>query len=188
MGDKTRFLLKNILKGFAWLGALLLLFVFIKNNVDVEIYEKYKRYLENDLTVYTIYTLSEVFFGIIPPELFMIWALDKGDLHMYIYIIVILSVISYLAGWLAYLTGRYLNGTILYRYVRKRFLGKYERLFNTYGLYLIVVAAITPIPYAAICMMVGSVKYPFKKFFGYSMFRFVRFAVYSIIVWETIQL
>jgi len=188
INEKTRFLFKNLLKGLAWLAILLLLFFFVKNNVDIEVYEKYSKYLDNETRVYTIYTFSEIFFGIFPPELFMIWALERSDLNTYITIIGILAFISYSSGWIAYLFGRYLNGTLIYRFVRRKFLRKYERLFNNYGLYLIVVAATTPVPFSAVCMLVGSVKYPFNKFFYYSLFRFLRFAAYSFIVWETVQL
>ncbi len=188
MSDKTKFLLRNLLRGIIWLVALLLIFLFIKNNVNVEVYQKYSRFLEDEFKVYTIYTLSELFFGIIPPELFMLWALEKGDVYIYINVILILAGISYAAGCVAYFIGRYLNSTLFYRYIRKRFMPKYERLLNTYGVYLIVVASLTPVPYSAICMLVGSAKYPFNKFFLYAIFRFLRYAAYSFIIWETIKL
>ena len=188
MSDRTKFLLKNLLRGLIWLTLILFAFVFIKNNVDIETYEKYKHYLDNDTRVYTIYSLSELFFGILPPELFMIWALDKGDLQIYTTINILLAFISYAAGWVTYLFGRYLHSTIFYRFIRSKFLRKYERLLNTYGVYLIIVAAITPIPYSAVCMLVGSVKFPFRKFLFYTLFRFLRFMVYAFIIWETITL
>ena len=118
----------------------------------------------------------------------MIWALDKGNLNTYISIIIILSMISYTAGWLTYLFGRYLNSTLFYRFIRRKFLRRYERLLNKYGVYLIIVAATTPVPYSAVCMLVGSVKYPVNKFFYYTLFRFVRYSLYAFIIWETILL
>lgn len=188
MNDKTKFLLKNLLKGFIWLAVILLLFFFVQNNIDATVYQKYKHYLDNETRVFTVYIFSELLFGIFPPELFMIWAMEKKDLVIYINIVSLLALISYLAGTVAFYFGRYLNSTLFYRYIRKRFLNKYEKLLNEYGVYLIIVAATTPIPYSAVCMMVGAVKYPPKRFFIYSLFRFVRFAAYSFIVWETIKL
>lgn len=134
--------------------------------------------------MFLIFITSEIIVGIIPPEVFMIWALRNGDVSEYVFLILLLSVLSYLAGLTGYCFGRYLNTTLLYRFIRRKFLGKLERMLNMYGLYIIIVAAITPLPFSGVCMLVGSVKYPVKKYILYSALRFARFAVYSWFIWK----
>ncbi|MCF8378162.1 MAG: VTT domain-containing protein [Bacteroidales bacterium] len=133
----------------------------------------------------SIYSVSELFMGIIPPELFIIWALKFGSLYDYIFYVFIFTLISYIAGLIGFLFGRYLNTTILFRYIRRRFLGKYHSLLQKYGYFLILVAALTPLPYSAISMLVGSFRYPMKNYLLWALSRFIRFAVYAVIIYKT---
>jgi membrane protein DedA with SNARE-associated domain len=114
----------------------------------------------------------------------MIWALRYHDISGYITIIAFLAVISYMAGITGYFIGRYLNTTLFFRFFRRKILGRSDRLLNIYGIYLIMVAATTPLPFSGVAMLIGSVRYPFRKYFSYSLMRFLRFAVYSWIIWE----
>ena len=184
INDKSKFLLKNLLRGLLWLIIIVGGFIILSKKINPD----YTKWLEplysSPSKVFTVFCLSELFFGLIPPEIFMLWALKQYDPSYYVLIIAILTFISYLAGAIGFGFGRYLNTTKAYRYLRKVKLKKYEDKLNKYGLYLIIVAAVTPIPYSAICMLVGSVGYPAKKFFIYSGFRIIRFAVYSYFVWE----
>lgn len=182
--NKYKFLFKNLLKGFAYFAALLLLFIYFKDSVIFQPDSGLMKYGNSPLTIFSIYSVSELIVGIIPPELFMMWSLELAEYRNYITDLVLLALISYAAGTLSYLFGRYFNGTVLYRYSRKRYLRKYEEKFNKYGGFLLIVAAVTPLPYSAICALVGSVKYPIKKFFLIALFRFARFGVYGYLVWK----
>ncbi len=182
--EKYQFLFRNLLKGIGWLTILLLLFIYFKDSISFQSDSGLMKYGNNPLIVFTIYSISEIIVGIIPPELFMMWSLELGEHRNYIADLALLAIISYAAGTLSYLFGRYFNGTVIYRYVRKRYLRKYEENFNKYGGFLLIVAAITPVPYAAICVLVGSVKFPLKKFFLIALFRFARFGIYGYLVWE----
>jgi membrane protein YqaA with SNARE-associated domain len=93
-------------------------------------------------------------------------------------------MISYLAGIAGYWIGVYLNHTRFYRILKRRVFGKYQVYLNKFGTFLIIVAALTPLPFSGIAMLVGSSRYPFKKYIVYSSFRFLRFVIYSYIIWE----
>lgn len=181
---KYTFFFRNLLKGLAWLLALILLFIYAKNSLDIDSNEALLQYGNRPFMVYGIYIVSEIVMGIIPPEFFMIWSLELAHYRNYISDVALLAMISYAAGTITYFFGRYFNTTIIYRYLRKRYLRKYERLFNDYGGFLLFVAAVTPVPYSAICMLVGSVKYPMKNFFFITLSRLVRFAIYGYLVWK----
>lgn len=185
LSDKTKFLIRNIIKGILWLSVIILIFLLLRKYVRSELLNWIEPLYKSPSKMYILFLLSEVFFGIIPPEIFMIWALKGNTVEEYRMVILLLTIISYTAGIIGYTFGRYLNTTRLYRFLKSRFLKRYEATLNKYGVYLIIVASLTPIPYSAICMLVGSIKYPAKKFFLYSGFRIVRFIVYSFLIWKT---
>jgi membrane protein DedA with SNARE-associated domain len=182
--SKSQFLWVNLLKGFGLLAVFILAFIFIKRNVDLEYIAWLEPVYSKPALMFTIYTFSEVLFGIIPPELFMVWAIHQGDINTYIVILGALMAISYGAGWFAYFVGKRFRYTLWYRFLKRRYLGKYEFYLQEYGGFLIIVASITPLPFAAICMLVGSADYNPRKFFFFSLFRLARFIVYAAIIWE----
>ena len=182
--SRSRFLFKNLLKGLLWFGFLLLLYVILKDRVEIHPESWIGKVADKPLLIYSIFLTSEIIIGIIPPELFMAWAAKSQDLSIYVLHILLFSIISYGAGVIGYLMGRFLNRTVLFRYSRKKFFNQVEAFFRTYGGFLIFVAAVTPVPYSAVCMLVGSVKYPFKRFLLISLSRFLRFFVYAFILWK----
>jgi len=105
-------------------------------------------------------------------------------LDYYILAVTFLALISYGAGVLGYWIGRFLNKALLYRYARRRFFTQYETLLRRFGGFLLFVAAVTPLPFSAVCMLLGSVKYNFKNFLLIALTRFLRFAFYSYLLWQ----
>ncbi len=167
-----------------WLAVIIVIFLLFKKYVDGNYLSWLAPVYDHPFIIYLIFLTSEIMVGIIPPEVFMIWALRYNETMGYITIIAFLAVISYLAGITGYFIGRYLNTTLFFRFFRRKILGRSEKLLNIYGIYLIIVAALTPLPFSGVAMLIGSVRYPFKKYFYYSLIRFLRFAVYSWIIWE----
>lgn len=185
---KTQFLLKNLLRGALILGLFIVAFVLFKKYGGVDYFTWLEPVYSKPFLVFLIYTLSEIFFGLIAPEIFMGWGLNLGDGFTYILIVTALMWISYGAGWLNFIVGKRFRRV---GFVQKRIhqkLGKYMGYMRSYGGFLIIVAAVTPLPFAAICLLVGSANYPPKKFMWYSSFRLVRFIVYGYLVWGADQL
>ena len=167
-----------------WLIVIVGGYFYARNNLNFTLEAVLGPVYEQPFIVYLIFLASEVIFGIIPPEFFMIWSLRAEILSRYIENIVSLSLISYAAGVIGFLIGQYLNRTAFFKATKKRIFGKFEKHLNHYGGFIVVVAAVTPLPFSGIAMLVGSVKYSFKKYLYFSLFRFARFLVYSIIIWE----
>jgi len=184
LSDKTIFFLKNLIKGLLWLFVLLSLYLLIRNFGFFNFEKLLEPVFQNTYLIFTVYILSELFFGIIPPELFMLWALRTDNAVDYALLITVFAVLSYAAGFVGFLFGRYLNTTIFFRYLRKRFLKKYQQMLFKYGAFLILVAALTPIPYSAVSMLVGSFRYPMKNYLFWALSRFIRFAIYAVIIWH----
>jgi membrane protein YqaA with SNARE-associated domain len=183
-GKRSAFFLRNLFKGLIWLAVIVALFVFTKYNVDKELILRFKPVFEKTGLILFIFSMSELIIGIIPPEFFLIWSLRSGDLHTYLMYALLLTMMSYCAGLAAYFFGRYLHNTKLYRYLHNRYLHKSEMLLKEYGLYLILVAALTPVPFSGVAMLVGSVHYPIKNYIYWSLSRFAKFALSAYVIWE----
>jgi membrane protein YqaA with SNARE-associated domain len=182
--EETVFFVKNLLKGFLMLAIIVVAYVLLKDRIDPENFDWLRPFYERPIIVYAIFIVSEVLIGIIPPEFFMIWATRHDDVNVYIYLILILTVVSFAAGIIGYWIGRYFNRTRYYRLLKRRFFGKYEKYLIRFGGFLIIVASLTPLPFSGIAMLVGSIRYPFRKYLYFSAFRFLRFAAYSYVIWQ----
>jgi membrane protein DedA with SNARE-associated domain len=189
LSSRMQFLIKNGFMGLIWLLILLTAYFFfeeivISRNPDAWIEKFYAR----PEIIYLIYIASEFFFGIFPPELFMIWAVNKAHPGNYFIILTFLALVSYGLGYVTFLIGRYIYKMVTFRYIRIKFLKKSWPQLRKYGIFLIIVAAITPIPWSATCLLVGSAGYPSLRFLKYAVVRMVRFAVYGYIIFQTHQI
>ncbi|WP_420576440.1 VTT domain-containing protein [Ekhidna sp.] len=182
--DRRKFLLRNLLRGFLWLAVIVIAFIYARKNYDFTLEAVLGPVYDRPTVVYFIFLASEVIFGIIPPEFFMIWSLRSEILSNYINNIIALSAISYVAGIIGFGIGAYLKNTRFYRIMKIRVFGKFEKHLNNYGGFLVIVASLTPLPFSGIAMLVGSVHYSFKKYLWFSLFRFLRFLAYGIVIWE----
>lgn len=182
--SKGRFFLSNFLRGLFILAIFVVIFILFKKYIHVDYLEWLKPVYDNPILVFLIYTVSEIVFGIIPPEIFFIWSTRTADPDLYIFYISLLAVISYLAGLIGFYIGVKLNETIIYRWIKRKYLIKYQKYLNTYGPFVIIVAALTPIPFSGISMLIGSVGYPFRKYWIFALTRFLRYGAYSVIFWE----
>ena len=181
---KRRFLLNNLGKGLLWLAVIVILFVLIKRYIPVNDTSWIYKLYDKPLLVYLIFLASEVIVGIIPPEIFMIWALKSTTAKFYVVDIILLSSISYLAGILGYFIGKWFHDSRFYAFLHGKYLYQYERFLRKFGGFLVIVAAATPLPFSGICILVGSVKFSFRKFLLFAAARFIRFALYGYIIWQ----
>ena len=185
---RLRFFLVNLLKGLVWLsliaGAYILFMELVyKDNPEYWI----EKFYAKPGQIYGLYLFSEFFFGLFPPELFMVWALHKGSLLMYGLNVLFFALVSMLAGIFTFFLGKYLNRVLYFRYFQRKFFVKLMPLVRKWGLFLIVVAAATPLPWSGTCMVVGASGYPIKGFLLAALTRLARFTVYGYIIFQTHQ-
>ncbi|MFV0269224.1 MAG: hypothetical protein ACK5HT_19030 [Draconibacterium sp.] len=188
LSPRMQFLVRNGLKGFLWLTVLLAAYflfreVVITHNPDAWV----ERFYARPMIIYLIYCFSEFFFGLIPPELFMIWAINKGDTWHYLFNLSLFAGISYLMGYINFLIGRFFYKNETFKNLKRRLLKDSANQVKKYGIFLIIVAALTPLPWSGVSLLVGSAGYPSKRFLKYALFRLLRFAVYGYIVYQTHQ-
>ena len=184
---KLKFFLVNLAKGLVLLTFLLIAYRVFIDYVDIKNLTAIN-YLE-DLSaafVFIIFFFSEIIFGIIPPEFFMIWVLNNKGPEMYPFFILALSTISYFAGIFAFLFGKYLHETTLYQLMKKYVIGRYARKINLYGGVAIIIAALTPLPFSGTSAVIGAIGYDHKKYFLFALSRFIRYGLYGYIIFLAI--
>lgn len=180
--SKSAFLLKNLAKGLAWFVVIIAAYLLVQEELDV--YKKEINEVGDNLPLLLgVFTVSEVVFGILPPEIFMLIWKTKGDPVMYTINLTILTLISYAAGILGYWIGLRFSRTSFYHRVHQRWLAPYDQKLRKYGGFLVVVGAVTPVPFSATCMLAGSVNLNFRTFLLLTISRIVRFAFYGALVW-----
>lgn len=181
--SKSSFLLKNLARGLAWFAVIITAYILASGELSVY-KEEITQLSSNFALLFTIFTISEIVFGIIPPEIFMLIWQSQGVLSAYIINLSILTVISYGAGMLGFYIGKTFSKTELYKKFHDKYLNRYDKQLKRYGVYLVLVGAVTPIPFSAMCMLAGSVNLNYKNFLLISISRVARFAAYGWMVWK----
>lgn len=180
--SRSSFLFRNLIRGLIWFAVILTAYILAAE--EIAVYQKEINNIGDRLPLLLgIFTVSEVVFGIIPPELFMLIWQSKGVLSEYVINLTYLTLISYVAGVLGYYIGYYFSKMPFYVQIHQRYLKQYDQKLRTYGLYLVLVGAITPVPFSATCMLAGSVHTPIDKFLLICVTRIIRFAGYGWAVW-----
>ena len=151
ISSRIQFLLKNGARGIIWFAVILAAyFLFnefvISKKPDAWVEQFYAR----PIMIYAIYLASEFFLGIIPPEFFMIWAYNKAGVGAYFLNVGFFAVVSYFMGYLTFLIGQFLYKRISFKKFKKKFLTDLTPLLKKYGLFLIIIAALTPLPWSAV--------------------------------------
>lgn len=183
--DKVRliFLLKNFLKGMLFFAFAIAFYKITFSYLDLSTLKDQVSLDLPSVFVFLLFFMSELILGLIPPELFMIWAITSKPITSYFFYVLFFSVLSYAAGIVAFNFGKHLHNTWLYDFMKKNVIGKYERKISTFGWLFIVVAAITPLPFSATCAVVGAVGFDSRKYLIYSLARFIRYAIYGFFIW-----
>ncbi len=166
---------------FAVIGLGLLAFEQFTPGV-AHYFDRYVNVISNEI-ILTIFFLSETILGLLPPDLFIIWALKFASPYA---VVGLLAVMSYLAGFLAYYLGKQLVAIPrISDYINVRCAKQFALLRNWGGL-IIVIAALFPLPYSTMCLGAGMLKYSFRMLVLLGMFRIVRFFAYAAVLYQVV--
>ena len=182
---KFRFLIRNLLRGLIWFAIIITLFIYAEEYIQTTFHRDIEAIHNRPILFYSVFFGSEVIFGLVPPEFFMmIWILHKVSVSTFIINLSILTLLSYIAGIIGYSIGKNFSKSSIYLKLSERYLDQYKGQLKRYGGYLVLVGAITPVPFSATCMLAGSVNLPFNNFLLICISRIIRFFVYGWMVWS----
>ena len=143
------------------------------------------------VVVLAIATFLESIFSPIPPDPLLIpmSVLNPNMAILYALVATLSSVLGALVGhWLGSRFGR----PILSRFASNSKIDQAESLFDRFGGWAVLAAAVTPIPYKVFAVLAGVLKYDRKKFFIVSLIgrgvRFIGLGVLLFLFGEHIQI
>lgn len=176
------FLRSNLLKLGASIIIILGLFYVIDHYIiNLDEAMAWVTEILSPIGVVSLFFISEVSIGFITPELLIVWADETVSPR---WTLVLLATLSYGAGIVSYFLGRYWATR---KVVRERILERHAQTMEQlrrFGGLLIILAALTPLPYPIVCQLCGMNKYPFKYFVWITLVRFLRFGLYGALLFS----
>jgi hypothetical protein len=177
--------LRKLLLNFAIIMVPILLALALLDNFTPGMgyyFEKLAVAFRQEL-VLAFFFVSETALGLIPPDLFIIWAKQFASPYA---MVALLAVLSYAAGLLAYYLGvRLVAINRLSHYINVKFAKQFTML-RSWGAPIIIVAALLPLPYSTMCLGAGMLKYSFIKLALLGIFRIVRFFIYALVLFQVV--
>lgn len=136
-----------------------------------------------------ILTVCESIFLFIPPEVFMTPPIIANKRRA-VPIVVAAMLGSIVGGAIAYLIGAWLYDSVgtwlIMTFSNPELIESTVRpMFTKYGVLIIVLTAVTPIPYKLLAIWLGFIGFPIWIFLGVSaLFRSARFAIVGYLLWQ----
>ncbi len=131
--------------------------------------------------IFSFFLASETILGIIPPEVFIAWSSKSANPWLFLFV---LATISYVGGIISYFIG---NRLFLIPSIKNHIENKIEKhIMNLrkWGGLFVLLGAISPIPHSIVSLSSGLIKYNFKHYLMWSLFRYARFLFYAMIIFK----
>jgi membrane protein YqaA with SNARE-associated domain len=176
------FLRQNLVKLLA--SIFIILGIFYAINAWIIDIDEAMSWVTRNLSsggILTTFFISEISVGFITPELLILWA---DQTLKPVWMLVLLAGISYSSGLVSYFIGQYWGTR---KVVREKLLVRHAKTMEQlrrFGALLIVLAALTPLPYPVVSQLSGLNKFPFKTFALITLVRFLRFALYGVVLFK----
>ena len=176
------FLKKTFFKGSAAIIVFILLLVGLElfvldfNSLLNHLVASY-----SSTVIFSFFLASETVLGIIPPEVFIAWASKSADPWLFL---LILATISYVGGIISYLIGnRLFLIPSIKNHIENKIANHIMNLRKWGGLFVLL-GAISPIPHSLVSLASGLIKYNFKYYLMWSLFRYARFTIYALVIFK----
>lgn len=170
---------------FIYSFLILLLFLLGKYLIDFEalisgIIDKLPARL-----VYILFFVSESFTGMIPVDLFVIWTQKfKNPLPC----LFLLGALSYAGSVISYGIGLWISRRPRVKAYTERKLRTYTGFARKWGGAFIVIAALFPFtPFSLVVISLSVLRYPFRLFLLYALFRLFRFAIQGLFFFDLLK-
>jgi membrane protein YqaA with SNARE-associated domain len=131
--------------------------------------------------IFSFFLVSETLLGLIPPEVFIGWASKSTTPWFFLFI---LATMSYAGGIISYFIG---NRIFLIPSVKNHIENKIARHISNlrkWGGFFVFVGAMLPIPHSVVSLASGLIKYNFRHYLLWALFRYARFALYAMVIFR----
>ncbi len=181
-----KFVLKNVFWLLLSIGILIAIIVLVQSYL-IDFDTLFKSIIKDmSLTyVFILFFVSESILGLIPPDIFILWT--KTLAHPYLNV-TLLAVLSYIGGINSYFIGRLVQKIPRIKtYIIKKEEKHYKEVKN-WGAWVIIIAALFPIPFAITCILAGMVNFPVKRFLLITLTRIFRFFIFAFLLYGFIHI
>ncbi len=181
---------KFVLKNLFWLFLTVSIFIAIILLVQSYLTDfdtLFKSILKDmDLTyVFVLFFVSESVLGLIPPDIFILWT--KTLAHPYLNV-ALLAGLSYIGGINSYFIGKFIQKIPRIKTFIIEKEEKYYKQIKKWGSWVIIFAALFPLPFAIICILSGMIDFPVKRFLLITLMRIIRFFIFAFLLYGFIHL
>ena len=129
------------------------------------------------------FLISESILGLIPPEIFILWSSKSGSPFLFLFA---LATVSYIGGAVSYFIGMRISlMPAVSKHVERKIKQHIINLRKWGGLF-IVLGAISPIPHSIVSIGAGLIDYKFKYYLLWSLFRYLRFVIYYLVILQVV--
>lgn len=177
----------SFIKSTAFKGAIVaLIFILLLLFVDsfvVDIGSLLTNLVEtcSPFVIFSVFLISESFLGLLPPEIFIAWASKSSHPFLNLFL---LSTISYIGGIISYFIGSRLFLIPAVKDYIEHKIAKHIVNLRKWGGIFVFLGAVSPIPHSIVSMACGLIKYNFKNYLLWSLFRFARFIIYALVIFQ----
>jgi membrane protein YqaA with SNARE-associated domain len=133
------------------------------------------------LAIFSFFLTSETILGLVPPEIFIAWSSKSATPWLFLFI---LATMSYLGGVIAYFIGKSL---FLIPSVKDHIENKiaiHITNLRKWGGLFVFIGAMLPLPHSIVSLACGLINYNFKHYLLWALFRYVRFALYAMVIFQ----
>ena len=131
--------------------------------------------------ILSFFLISEAVLGLVPPEIFIAWASKSASPWLFLFG---LATMSYLGGIIAYFLGnRLFLIPAVKNHIENKIAGHITNLRRWGGVFVFI-GAMLPLPHSIVSLACGLIKYNFKHYLVWALFRYVRFVIYALIIFQ----
>lgn len=167
--------------------ALIVFLVYLIGKHLVDFNSFFNSFIDrlSDRFVIILFFASESFTGMIPVDLFVIWA-QKFENPLPC--LALLGILSYTGGVISYGIGLWISSRPRIKAFTERRLVNYIDFVRKWGGAFIIIAALFPFtPFSLVVIAVTMLKYPFRLFLLFALMRLFRFVLQGIFFFDLLK-
>jgi len=131
--------------------------------------------------IFSFFLISETILGIIPPEIFIAWCSKSATPWLFLFT---LATMSYIGGIIAYFIGKQLFLIPAVKYHIEHKIAKHISNLRKWGGLFVFIGAMLPLPHSIVSLACGLIKYNFRHYLLWALFRYLRFFIYALVIFQ----
>jgi len=131
--------------------------------------------------VFSFFLISETILGLLPPEIFISWSAKSATPWLFLFF---LATASYIGGIIAYFIGKLLFRIPSVKFYLEHKIARHIINLRKWGGFFVIVGAMLPIPHSIVSLACGLIKYNFRNYLLWALFRYLRFGIYALVIFK----